>query len=129
MTRQLQSLLGSILLISKRASLQMDEGFKTTLPMGVDKLQVLRNMDTTSLATTFPFTSSELTQDRGLVYGINEHNGSLVIFDRFTMENANMVVFAKSGAGKSYAVKLEALCQLMFGTEVLISIQNKSIKI
>jgi len=120
MTRQLQSLLGSILLISKRASLQMDEGFKTTLPMGVDKLQVLRNMDTTSLATTFPFTSSELTQDRGLVYGINEHNGSLVIFDRFTMENANMVVFAKSGAGKSYAVKLEALRQLMFGTEVLI---------
>ncbi len=120
MTRQLQSLLGSILLISKKASLQMDEGFKTTLPMGVDKLQVLRNMDTTSLATTFPFTSSELTQDQGIVYGINEHNGSLVIFDRFSMENANMVVFAKSGAGKSYAVKLEALRQLMFGTEVLI---------
>lgn len=120
MTRQLQSLLGSILLISKKASLQMDEGYKTTLPMGVDKLEVLRNMDTTSLATTFPFTSSELTQDKGIVYGINEHNGSLVIFDRFSMENANMVVFAKSGAGKSYAVKLEALRQLMFGTEVLI---------
>lgn len=120
MTRQLQSLLGSILLISKKASLQMDEGFKTTLPMGVDKLKVLRNMDTTSLATTFPFTSSELTQDRGIVYGINEHNGSLIIFDRFSIENANMVVFAKSGAGKSYAVKLEAVRQLMFGTEVLI---------
>ncbi len=120
MTRQLQSLLGSILLISKKASLQMDEGFKTTLPMGIDKLQVLRNMDTTSLATTFPFTSSELTQDQGIVYGINEHNGSLVIFDRFSMENANMVVFAKSGAGKSYAVKLEAVRQLMFGTEIII---------
>ncbi len=120
MTKQLQSLLGSMLLISKKASLQMDEGFKTTLPMGVDKLKILRNMDTTSLATTFPFTSSELTMDSGIVYGINEHNGSLVIFDRFSMENANMVVFAKSGAGKSYAVKLEALRQIMFGTEILI---------
>ncbi len=119
-TKQLQSLLGSMLLISKKASLQMDEGFKTTLPMGVDKLSILRNMDTTSLATTFPFTSSELSMEKGIVYGINEHNGSLVIFDRFSMENANMVVFAKSGAGKSYAVKLEALRQLMFGSEVLI---------
>lgn len=120
MSKQLQSLLGSMLLVSKKASLQMDEGFKTTLPMGVDKLKILRNMDTTSLATTFPFTSSELTMDRGIVYGINEHNGSLVIFDRFSMENANMVVFAKSGAGKSYAVKLEAIRQIMFGTEILI---------
>jgi type IV secretory pathway VirB4 component len=120
MTRQLQSLLGSMLLISKKASLQMDEGFKTTLPMGIDKLKIQRNMDTTSLATTFPFTSSELTMDRGIVYGINEHNGSLVIFDRFSLENANMVVFAKSGAGKSYAVKLEAIRQLMFDCEVLI---------
>jgi conjugal transfer ATP-binding protein TraC len=119
-TKQLQSLLGSMLLISKKASLQMDEGFKTTLPMGLDKLSILRNMDTTSLATTFPFTSSELSMEKGIVYGINEHNGSLVIFDRFSMENANMVVFAKSGAGKSYAVKLEALRQLMFGSEILI---------
>ena len=119
-TKQLQSLLGSMLLISKKASLQMDEGFKTTLPMGQDKLGILRNMDTTSLATTFPFTSSELSMEKGIVYGINEHNGSLVIFDRFSMENANMVVFAKSGAGKSYAVKLEALRQLMFGAEILI---------
>ncbi len=120
MTRQLQSLLGSMLLVSKKATLQMDEGFKTTLPMGTDKLKILRNMDTTSLATTFPFTSSELTMDKGIVYGINEHNGSLVIFDRFSLENANMVVFAKSGAGKSYAIKLEALRQIMFGTEILI---------
>lgn len=119
-TKQLQSLLGSMLLISKKSSLQMDEGYKTTLPMGQDKLKILRNMDTTSLATTFPFTSSELTMDKGIVYGLNEHNGSLIIFDRFSMENANMVVFAKSGAGKSYAVKLEALRQMMFGTEVLI---------
>lgn len=119
-TKAVQSALGSLLIVSKKAGLQMDEGFKTTLPMGVDKLQVTRNMDTTSLATTFPFTSSELTMETGIVYGINEHNDSLVIFDRFKMENANMVIFAKSGAGKSYTVKLEVLRQLMFGAEVIV---------
>lgn len=119
-TKQVQSTLGSLLIISKSATLQMEEGYKTTLPTGVDKLSYVRNMDTTSLATTFPFTSSELTQEQGIVYGINEHNDSLVIFDRFSMENANMVVFAKSGAGKSYFVKLEAYRQLMFGADILI---------
>lgn len=119
-TKQLQSLLGSLLIVSKKASLQMEDGFKTTLPMGVDRLLITRNMDTTSLATTFPFTSSELTMDTGIVYGLNEHNGSLVIFDRFSLENANMVVFAKSGAGKSYTIKLEALRQLIFGADILI---------
>ena len=119
-TKQLQSLLGSLLIVSKKSSLQMEDGFKTTLPLGVDRLLITRNMDTTSLATTFPFTSSELSMEKGIVYGINEHNGSLVIFDRFSLENANMVVFAKSGAGKSYTIKLEALRQLLFGTEVLI---------
>lgn len=120
MTKKLQSTLGSLLIISKKATLQMDEGFKTTLPMGMDKLMITRNMDTTSLATTFPFTSSELTMDTGIVYGLNEHNDSLVIFDRFRMENANMVIFAKSGAGKSYTVKLEILRQMMFGAEVIV---------
>jgi len=119
-TKNIQSTLGSLLIVSKKATLQMDEGFKTTLPMGIDKLLVTRNMDTTSLATTFPFTSSELTMETGIVYGINEHNDSLVIFDRFKMENANMVIFAKSGAGKSYTVKLEILRQLMFGVEVMV---------
>ncbi|MBU1966779.1 ATP-binding protein [Patescibacteria group bacterium] len=119
-TSAVQSTLGSLLIVSKKATLQMGEGFKTTLPMGVDKLGVTRNMDTTSLATTFPFTSSELTMETGIVYGINEHNESLVIFDRFQMENANMVIFAKSGAGKSYTVKLEILRQLMFGVEVIV---------
>ncbi len=119
-TKQVQSTLGSLLIVSKNATLQMEEGFKTTLPTGVDKLQFTRNMDTTSLATTFPFTSSELTTETGIVYGINEHNESLVIFDRFQMENANMVVFAKSGAGKSFAIKLEAYRQLMFDTEIII---------
>jgi len=119
-TKNIQSTLGSLLIVSKKATLQMDEGFKTTLPMGIDRLLVTRNMDTTSLATTFPFTSSELTMETGIVYGINEHNDSLVIFDRFKMENANMVVFAKSGAGKSYTVKLEILRQLMFDVEVIV---------
>lgn len=119
-TKAIQSSLGSLLIVSKKATLQMDEGYKTTLPMGVDKLLVTRNMDTTSLATTFPFTSSELTQENGIMYGINEHNDSLVIFDRFSMENANMLIFAKSGAGKSFTVKLEVLRQLMFGTEAII---------
>ncbi|MEP7166969.1 MAG: ATP-binding protein, partial [Candidatus Woesebacteria bacterium] len=119
-TKQIQSTLGSLLIISKNATLQMEEGFKTTLPTGLDKLSYVRNMDTTSLATTFPFTSSELTMETGIVYGINEHNDSLVIFDRFSLENANMVVFAKSGAGKSYTIKLEAYRQLMFDTDILI---------
>jgi type IV secretory pathway VirB4 component len=119
-SKQVQSTLGALLIVSKRASLQMEHGFKTTLPQGTDHLKITRNMDTTSLATTFPFTSSELSAETGIMYGINEHNDSLVIFDRFTLENANMVVFAKSGAGKSYAVKLESLRSLMFDNEVII---------
>ncbi|MGD9129426.1 MAG: ATP-binding protein [Candidatus Woesebacteria bacterium] len=119
-TKSIQSMLGSLMIVSKKATLQMDEGFKTTLPMGADKLLITRNMDTTSLATTFPFTSSELTMETGIMYGINEHNDSLVIFDRFKMENANMLIFAKSGAGKSYTVKLEVLRQLMFDVEVIV---------
>lgn len=119
-SKQVQSMLGALLIVSKRASLQMEQAFKTTLPQGTDYLKITRNMDTTSLATTFPFTSSELTAEQGIMYGINEHNESLVIFDRFQLENANMVVFAKSGAGKSYAVKLECLRSLMFDTEIII---------
>ena len=119
-SKQVISTLGSLLIISKRTSLQMEDGFKTTLPLGTDHLNIKRNMDTTSLATTFPFTSSDLTSDQGIMYGINEHNDSLVVFDRFSLENANMVVFAKSGAGKSYAVKLECLRNLMFGAEIII---------
>ena len=120
LTKQIQSTLGALLIIAKPATLQMEPGFKTTQPLGQDYLNVTRNMDTTSLATTFPFTSSELTANEGIMYGINEHNDSLVIFDRFTMENANMVVFAKSGAGKSFLVKLESLRSLMFDAEIIV---------
>ena len=119
-TKKVESTLGSLLLLSKQATLRMEEGFQSTTPICLDKLKVMRNMDTTSLATTFPFTSSELTANEGILYGINEHNGSLVIFDRFSLENANTVVFAKSGAGKSYFTKLEAVRSLMFGTEIMV---------
>lgn len=119
-TRQVESTLGSLLLVPKHATLQQEEAFKTILPQGTDHIFITRNMDTTSLATTFPFTSSSLTSNSGIMYGINEHNGSLVIFDRFSQENANSVIFAKSGAGKSYLVKLEALRSLMFGTEIIV---------
>ena len=119
-SKQIQSTLGALLIVSKPATLQMEAGFKTTLPLCHDNLQIHRNMDTTSLASTFPFTSSELTDNKGIMYGINAHNESLIVFDRFSLENANSVVFAKSGAGKSYFVKLEALRSMFFDTEVIV---------
>lgn len=119
-SKEVISALGALLIVSKHATLQMEDGFKATIPTMVDRLMITRNMDTTSLATTFPFTSSELTANEGIMYGINEHNDSLIIFDRFTLENANSVIFGKSGGGKSYLVKLEALRSLLFGTEVII---------
>ena len=119
-TKQIENVLAGTLLVSRKATLQMEEGFKSTLPAFNDLIKVYRNMDTTSIATTFPFTSSSLTSDRGILYGINEHNGSLIVFDRFNLENANSVIFAKAGAGKSYLVKLEAVRSLMLGTEVIV---------
>lgn len=119
-SKELSSLLASSLIVVKPATLQMEEGFKTTLPMGIDKLFITRNMDTTSLASTFPFTSYELSHPNGILYGINTLNNSLVIIDRFSFENANTVVFGKSGSGKSFMVKLEILRQSMFGTEIII---------
>lgn len=119
-SKLVESTLGSISITARETTLQMEDAFTSTLPLGVDKLMLNHNMDTTSLATTFPFTTSELTANEGIMYGINEHNGSLVIFDRFSLENANSVVFAKSGAGKSYFVKLETLRSLMFNTQIIV---------
>ncbi|MHB8362730.1 MAG: VirB4-like conjugal transfer ATPase, CD1110 family, partial [Patescibacteria group bacterium] len=119
-SKNLEATLGAMSLIIKPATLQMEEGFKSTLPEGNDKMYYTHNMDTTSIATTFPFVSSELTSDRGVLYGINKANKSLVVFDRFDLENANSVIFAKSGAGKSFLVKLEALRSLMLGTQIII---------
>ena len=119
-SKNVQSTLASMNVTAKAALLQQEQAFITTQPLGIDKLFITRNMDTTSLATTFPFVTSELTMDHGIMYGINQHNRSLVVFDRFEMENANTVVFAKSGAGKSYFVKIEAIRSLMLGTEIII---------
>ena len=119
-SKLVESTLASLSITAKPTTLQMEDGFKSTLPLGQNLLNLTHNMDTTSLATTFPFASSELTANEGIMYGINEHNDSLILFDRFSLENANSVVFAKSGAGKSYFVKLEALRSLMFGTEILV---------
>jgi len=119
-TKELTSLLASNLLVVKPATLQMEDGFKTTLPAGNDKLLITRNMDTTSVASTFPFTSYEISHPNGILYGINTLNNSLVIVDRFSLENANEVVFGKSGSGKSFLVKLELMRQYVFGTEVII---------
>jgi len=119
-SKRLRTLLASILILAKPATLQMEDGFKSTVPIGDDQLFLSRNMDTTSLASTFPFTSATLTQDKGIMYGLNQLNGSLIIFDRYSLENANEVVFGKSGAGKSYLIKLELMRQFMFGTEVIV---------
>jgi type IV secretory pathway VirB4 component len=116
----LESSLASKLIITKRALLQTADGLNSTLPISIDSLDVATNMPTSPLSTTFPFVSAELSSNQGILYGINRHNNSLIIFDRFQMENANTVVFAKSGAGKSYAVKLEVLRSLMIGVDVII---------
>ena len=105
---------------TKVASSQQEQGMNSTMPQCTDQLQIRRNMNTGAVSTSFPFTSADLTQEKGILYGINMHNNGLVIFDRFSLENANMVVFAKSGAGKSFTVKLEALRSLMVGTDILI---------
>lgn len=117
---KIETILGQQLVFSKIASSQMEQGMNSSIPQMTDQLQIRHNMNTGALATSFPFTSADLTQEKGVLYGINMHNNGLVIFDRFSLENANMVVFAKSGAGKSFTVKLEALRAMMMGTEIII---------
>jgi hypothetical protein len=119
-SKQLESILGSKLILTKKANLRMEHGFYSTSPMGLDELEIHRNMNTGPLSTTFPFSSSDLTSNEGILYGLNRHNDSLVIFDRFSLPNANSVVFAISGAGKSYSVKLEIVRYLMMGVDILV---------
>jgi hypothetical protein len=117
---QLESMLGGKLILTKPAVFQQEHAFNSVLPLCLDEIEINRNMNTSPLATTFPFNSSDLTSDSGILYGINRHNDSLIIFDRFSLPNANSTVFATSGAGKSYTVKLEVLRSLMVGTEVFV---------
>lgn len=117
---KIETIFGQQLVFSKVASSQQEQGLNSTLPQMADQLQIRRNMNTGAISTSFPFTSADLTDNAGILYGINMHNNGLVIFDRFRLENANMVVFAKSGAGKSFTVKLEALRSMMVGSDILI---------
>ncbi|MDL2341588.1 MAG: DUF87 domain-containing protein [Patescibacteria group bacterium] len=119
-SHKVESMLGQQLIYSKAATSQQEQGLNSTVPQMSDELQIRRNMSTGALSTSFPFTSADLSQDNGILYGVNMHNSGLVIFDRFSLENGNSVVFAKSGAGKSFTVKLEALRSMMFGTEIFI---------
>ena len=119
LTNTVESTFGSMLIYTKRAYFQAEQGFNSTLPVGNDELMITFNMSTSPLASSFPFTSAELTSDDGILYGVNRHNNSLIIFDRFSLQNANAVIFATSGAGKSYAVKLEVIRSLMLGTDII----------
>ena len=120
LSNTLDTLLSGRNILTKQAFLRSEQGFVATGPFARDEVGVYRNISTKGLSTTFPFTSNSLSQDDGILYGINTHNNSLIIFDRFRTENANMVVFAKSGWGKSFAVKLEILRSLMLGTDVIV---------
>jgi len=128
LVKKIEAIFGSSLIYTKPATIQMEQGFTSTLPLGSDLLGVKRNMDTGAISTIFPFTTANLSNEEGILYGINRHNNGLVLFDRFSLENANMTVFAKSGAGKSFAVKLEALRALMFGTEIIIIVPENEYK-
>lgn len=119
-SEDVENIFGSKLIYSKGVVFQAEQGFTSTLPLCIDEVMVAFNMNSSPIASSFPFISSELTSDDGILYGINRHNNSLILFDRFSLQNANMVVFATSGAGKSYAVKLEVLRSLMMGIEVII---------
>lgn len=116
----IEDIFGSRLVYSKRVYYQSEQGFNSTLPLNNDELYIAFNMNSSPVASSFPFVSSELTSDNGILYGINRHNNSLILFDRFSLQNANSVVFATSGAGKSYAIKLEILRSLMMGTEIIV---------
>jgi type IV secretory pathway VirB4 component len=117
---QVEDSLGAKLVYTKKVFFQAEQGFNSTLPLCKDDLYITFNMNSSPVASSFPFISSDLTSDEGIMYGINRHNNSLILFDRFSLQNANTVVFATSGAGKSYAIKLEVLRSLMMGAEVII---------
>ncbi|MFH1461026.1 MAG: DUF87 domain-containing protein, partial [Patescibacteria group bacterium] len=125
---EIRALLENQMIYAKPAVFQQEQGFISTLPLEIDQLLIHNSLNSGPLSSAFPFISSDLTDNRGILYGINRHNNSLILFDRFNLENANMVVFAKSGAGKSYTIKLEVLRSLMQGTEVIIIDPEKEYK-
>ena len=119
-TKILESVMSTYLFYTKTASFQQLEGLQSILPRGENVLSQKRNLDSSSAALTFPFVSSELVQESGILYGVNRANNSLVIIDRFSLNNANSIIFAQSGSGKSYTAKVEILRHLMQGTKVIV---------
>ncbi len=117
---QIRSILESRLVYVKPALFQQEQGYKSVLPIGTDLLLVHSKFNSSPISSLFPFISFDLTSDKGVLYGVNRHNSSLVLFDRFSLENYNSVTFAKAGSGKSYATKLEILRSLMFDTSVIV---------
>ncbi|MEQ1561336.1 MAG: VirB4-like conjugal transfer ATPase, CD1110 family [Nitrospira sp.] len=117
---EIKSILEAKLVYVKPALFQQEQGFKTTIPLGTDELKVYSKLNSSPLSSLFPFVSFDLTSDKGILYGINRHNSSLILFDRFSLENYNSITFAKSGSGKSYMTKLEILRTLMFDTDVIV---------
>lgn len=117
---EIKSLLESKLVYLKPALFQQNEGFKSVIPLGTDILEIHQKLNTEPLSSIFPFVSFDLTEDKGILYGVNRHNSSLILFDRFSLPNYNSITFATSGAGKSYATKLEIIRTLMFDTEVIV---------
>ncbi len=117
---EIKSILEAKLVYVKPALFQQEQGFKTTIPLATDELKVYSKLNSSPLSSLFPFVSFDLTSDKGILYGINRHNSSLILFDRFSLENYNSITFAKSGAGKSFMTKLEILRTLMFDTDVIV---------
>lgn len=117
---EVRSILESRLVYIRPALFQQEQGFRSVLPLSMDELGVHTKLNSSPLSSIFPFISFDLTSNRGILFGINRHNSSLILFDRFSLENYNSVTFAKSGAGKSYTTKLEILRSLMFDTEVIV---------
>ncbi len=118
-TSTVEGTFASMLIYTRRAYFQAEQGFNSTLPVGNDELQITFNMSTSPIASSFPFTSAELSSDNGILYGVNRHNNSLILFDRFSLQNANAIIFATSGAGKSYTIKLEIIRSMMLGVDVI----------
>jgi len=117
---EVKNILDSKLIVVKPAAFEHLNGFISVLPLGMDKLNIHAPLNSQPVSSFFPFVSLDLTSDKGILYGINRHNNTLVIFDRFSLENANMVIFAKSGSGKSYTTKLEIIRSLMVGTDIIV---------
>ncbi|MEX2053289.1 MAG: ATP-binding protein [Candidatus Paceibacterota bacterium] len=117
---KIKTVMEAQLVYTKPATFRMKEGFFSTMPLNDDQLNVHTSLNTEPISSIFPFVSYDLTTEKGILYGINSHNNSLVLFDRFDLENANMVIFGKSGGGKSYTVKLEILRSLMFGAQIFV---------